>query len=99
MHYRKVENCQITPRVADWTVKLLFFHYKLLTQTSKYKIICRVPNLRNEKTKSGSFETAVTRDYFTEMKYYTIQNYLKRIIVMLNFVIIFVDLECFDFST
>ena len=51
-------------------------HFELLTRSWKIKIFYF--KLLIQKIKEQNFDFEVNQDSFTEMKYYLIQNYLKK---------------------
>ena len=65
----------ISVRVTNSRAKLLFFHFRVTN--SKLKNLPRVTN-EVRKTKKQNLDFKVARDFFLEMKYYTIQNYLRK---------------------
>ena len=78
-------------------VKFYFLTFEL-RKYEKYKIKFEITDLKTEKEKTVYWSRfIVIRDFFTEMKYYTIQN-IRREITKLNFVIIDVDLAPNDIA-
>ena len=77
-------------------VKFYFLTFEL-RKYEKYKITFEITDLKTEKKTVYWSRFIVTRDFFTEMKYYTIQN-IRREITKLNFVIIDVDLAPNDIA-
>ena len=77
-------------------MKFYFLTFEL-RKYEKYKITFEITALKTEKKTVYCSRFIVIRDFFTEMKYYTIQN-IRREISKINFVIIDVDLAPNDIA-